>query len=187
MVPITDGGELDMDAFAKLLTAKTKLVGVVHVSNALGTINPVAEIIRAAHEVGAVVLLVCAMVPPDRERRGTLLAIVLALAMLFTSSFLLWAGRSCLLDTGMAFFATFTLAALLMTERHWAWWLAAGLAAGLGSLQKSHFTAGVFVLFGVAMLVAAYRRRSGPNSLRSGQTARGPSDSSRFPVWKGSR
>ncbi len=50
-------GTLQMDKLDDLLTDKVKLVGVVHVSNALGTINPVEEIIRRAHEVGAVVLL----------------------------------------------------------------------------------------------------------------------------------
>jgi cysteine desulfurase/selenocysteine lyase len=56
-VPVTPGGELDMDAFATLLTERTRMVGVVHVSNVLGTINPVAEITRMAHEVGALVLV----------------------------------------------------------------------------------------------------------------------------------
>lgn len=57
VIPITDDGELDMEAFEKLLTEKTKFVSVVHVSNALGTINPVKTIIRKAHEAGAVVLV----------------------------------------------------------------------------------------------------------------------------------
>lgn len=56
-VPVTPGGELDMDAFATLLTERTRMVGVVHVSNVLGTINPVAEITRMAHAVGALVLV----------------------------------------------------------------------------------------------------------------------------------
>lgn len=55
--PVTPGGELDMDAFAALLTERTRMVGVVHVSNVLGTINPVAEITRMAHAVGALVLV----------------------------------------------------------------------------------------------------------------------------------
>jgi len=57
VIPVTDAGELDMDAFRALLSERTRLVSVVHVSNALGTINPVAEIVRLAHEAGAVVLL----------------------------------------------------------------------------------------------------------------------------------
>ncbi len=56
-VPITPEGELDMEAFDKLLTPKTKLVAVVHISNALGTINPVKEIAQKAHAVGAKVLV----------------------------------------------------------------------------------------------------------------------------------
>lgn len=57
VIPITDDGELEMEAFEKLLNEKTKFVSVVHVSNALGTVNPVREIIRLAHAVGATVLV----------------------------------------------------------------------------------------------------------------------------------
>lgn len=57
VIPVTDDGELDMQAYAALLNERTRLVGVCHVSNALGTVNPVAEIIRQAHEVGALVLV----------------------------------------------------------------------------------------------------------------------------------
>ncbi|HEY8661926.1 MAG TPA: cysteine desulfurase [Hanamia sp.] len=57
VVPINDDGELLMDEYRKLLSSKTKLVSIVHVSNALGTINPVKEIIDAAHQIGAVVLV----------------------------------------------------------------------------------------------------------------------------------
>ncbi len=57
VIPITDAGELNMDEFAKRLTGKTRLVAVGHVSNALGTINPVAEIVQAAHAKGALVLI----------------------------------------------------------------------------------------------------------------------------------
>ena len=116
--------------------------------------------------LGSLLLLVFALFPPDRERRGMAGAMTLALAMLFTSSFILWAGRSCLLDSGMAFFATMTLASLLMTERHWSWWLVAGLVAGLGSLHKSHFTAGLFVMFGLIFLVQALRQRDQDQPLR---------------------
>ena len=57
VIPINDAGELLMDEFDKLLTPKTKMVACVWVSNALGTINPVKEIIEKAHTVGAKVLL----------------------------------------------------------------------------------------------------------------------------------
>ena len=57
VIPINDAGELLMDEYEKLLSAKTKLVACVWVSNALGTINPVKVIIEKAHAVGAVVLL----------------------------------------------------------------------------------------------------------------------------------
>jgi cysteine desulfurase / selenocysteine lyase len=57
IIPVTDEGELDIDEFKKLISPKTKLVSVVHASNSLGTINPVKEIIEAAHRVGAVVMI----------------------------------------------------------------------------------------------------------------------------------
>jgi cysteine desulfurase / selenocysteine lyase len=55
--PITDRGELDLDAFDRLLTPRTKIVAMIHVSNALGSINPVAELTRKAKAAGAVVLV----------------------------------------------------------------------------------------------------------------------------------
>jgi len=57
VIPVTEIGELDMEAFSKLLSPKTKVVAVNHASNSLGTINPAKEIVRLAHEVGAVVLI----------------------------------------------------------------------------------------------------------------------------------
>jgi cysteine desulfurase / selenocysteine lyase len=57
IIPINDKGEILMESFEELLNEKTKFVSVVHVSNALGTINPVKEIISKAHRVGAKVLL----------------------------------------------------------------------------------------------------------------------------------
>lgn len=57
IIPINDEGELLIDEYKKLLSPKTKLVSVVHASNALGTINPVKQIIDAAHKAGAVVLI----------------------------------------------------------------------------------------------------------------------------------
>jgi len=57
VIPVKDNGELDLDAYKGLLSTKTKLVSIVHVSNSLGTVNPVKEMIFAAHEVGAKVLV----------------------------------------------------------------------------------------------------------------------------------
>jgi cysteine desulfurase/selenocysteine lyase len=57
VVPVTPEGELDLDDFDRLLSERTRIVAMVHVSNALGTINPVEEICRRAHDAGAVVLL----------------------------------------------------------------------------------------------------------------------------------
>jgi len=56
-VPVLDDGQLDLDALDELLAREPKLVGVVHVSNVLGTINPVDEIVRRAHAAGAVVVI----------------------------------------------------------------------------------------------------------------------------------
>ncbi|MDB5462970.1 MAG: aminotransferase, class [Phenylobacterium sp.] len=55
--PITDDGRLDVEAFKALLSERTKVVALTHMSNVLGTVNPVAELTRLAHEAGALVLL----------------------------------------------------------------------------------------------------------------------------------
>ncbi|MCK5041408.1 MAG: cysteine desulfurase [Sphingomonadales bacterium] len=57
VVPITDDGQVDMDAYKKLLSPRTKFVSIIHVSNAIGTIVPVKEMTALAHEVGAKVLI----------------------------------------------------------------------------------------------------------------------------------
>ena len=64
IIPVTDRGELDMEAFCSLLSSRTKLVAVTHVSNALGTINPIEKIIAAAHARGAKVLIDAAQSAP---------------------------------------------------------------------------------------------------------------------------
>ena len=56
-VPMTPTGELDLDAYDRLLTDRTKIVAVTHVSNALGTINPIDKIITRAHDAGALVVV----------------------------------------------------------------------------------------------------------------------------------
>ena len=62
--PVTDRGELDLDAFAALLNDRTRIVSVVHVSNALGTVNPVGEIARLAKARGAYLVLDGAQAAP---------------------------------------------------------------------------------------------------------------------------
>jgi len=57
VVPITDDGRIEADAFADALTDRTKLVGLIHVSNALGTINDVRGLVALAHERGVPVLV----------------------------------------------------------------------------------------------------------------------------------
>ena len=64
VAPMNKRGELLMDEFARLLSPKTKLVAAAHVSNSLGTINPVGEIVRLAHERGAAVLVDGAQAAP---------------------------------------------------------------------------------------------------------------------------
>ncbi|HEY9116320.1 MAG TPA: cysteine desulfurase [Roseivirga sp.] len=56
-IPVLDNGDLDMTAFERMLSDKTKMVAVNHASNSLGTINPIADIIKKAHAVGAKVLI----------------------------------------------------------------------------------------------------------------------------------
>ena len=57
VAPIDDRGDLEMDQFARLITPKTKMVAAVHLSNALGTVNPVAEIVALGRRAGAAVLI----------------------------------------------------------------------------------------------------------------------------------
>ncbi len=57
VIPITNDGELIMEDFHQMLSEKTKIVSVVYASNALGTVNPVKEIIEAAHRVGAISII----------------------------------------------------------------------------------------------------------------------------------
>ena len=57
VIPMTDSGELLMDAYRELFTERTRIVSVAHVSNVLGTVNPVEEMIRYAHEQGVPVLV----------------------------------------------------------------------------------------------------------------------------------
>lgn len=67
VIPVTDRGELDLNAYKRLLSPKTKMVAVVHVSNALGTVNPVKKIAEMAHESGAVVLIDAAQSVPHKK------------------------------------------------------------------------------------------------------------------------
>lgn len=64
VIPMNDMGELQMEAYHSMLSKQTKLVFCNHVSNALGTINPIEEIIEAAHKVGAAVLVDGAQAAP---------------------------------------------------------------------------------------------------------------------------
>ena len=56
-IPVTDIGELDLEVYRQMLGPKTRMVAVGHMSNVTGTVNPAAEIVRAAHEVGAWTLI----------------------------------------------------------------------------------------------------------------------------------
>ena len=71
VIPMSLDGTLDMNAFYNLLSSKTKLVFVNHVSNALGTVNPIEDIIIKAHEYGAKVLVdgaqACPHIKPDLQ------------------------------------------------------------------------------------------------------------------------
>jgi cysteine desulfurase/selenocysteine lyase len=67
VIPVNDQGELIMEEYAKLLGPRTKMVAVGHVSNALGTINPIAEMIRMAHHAGALTLIDGAQAVPHMK------------------------------------------------------------------------------------------------------------------------
>ncbi|MBA2654218.1 MAG: cysteine desulfurase [Gammaproteobacteria bacterium] len=67
VIPITDLGELDITAYMELFTEKTKIVSVAHVSNAIGTINPVAKIVEIAHQHNVPVLLDGAQAAPHMQ------------------------------------------------------------------------------------------------------------------------
>jgi cysteine desulfurase/selenocysteine lyase len=64
VIPVNDDGELEMDAYMQMLGPRTRIVSVVHVSNALGTVNPIKAIIDAAHAVGAVAVIDGAQAAP---------------------------------------------------------------------------------------------------------------------------
>jgi cysteine desulfurase/selenocysteine lyase len=64
VIPISTKGEVDMDAYAALLSPRTRIVAMGHVSNALGTINPVRQVVEQAHDRGAVVLIDGAQAAP---------------------------------------------------------------------------------------------------------------------------
>ena len=64
VVPIDDDGELEFDAFLSMLGPRTRFVSITHVANSLGTINPVRNVIEAAHAVGAPVMLDAAQSAP---------------------------------------------------------------------------------------------------------------------------
>lgn len=64
VIPINDKGEILLDEFQKLLSERTKIVSVVHVSNTLGTINPIRQMIQSAHKMGAFVVVDGAQATP---------------------------------------------------------------------------------------------------------------------------
>jgi cysteine desulfurase/selenocysteine lyase len=100
-IPITDDGILRLDVFEVLLRLKPKLVAFTHVSNTLGTINPVAEMVAMAHEAGALVLVDGAQavphVPVDVQALGADFYVFSGHKMLApTGSGALWARRELL-------------------------------------------------------------------------------------------
>lgn len=64
VIPMLDNGELDLESYRKLLSARTKLVSVGHIANSIGTVNPIKEMIHDAHRVGAKVLIDGAQAAP---------------------------------------------------------------------------------------------------------------------------
>ncbi len=66
-IPIDDRGDLILEEYERLLNPRTRMVAVSHVSNALGTINPVGQIVDMAHAAGAIVLIDGAQAVPHME------------------------------------------------------------------------------------------------------------------------
>ena len=101
--PVTPGGELDMDALEALIGPRTRMVAVVHVSNVLGTINPVADIARIAHAQGALVLVDASQsvphMPVDFEALGCDFMAFTGHKMLGPTGIGVLVGRPALLDT----------------------------------------------------------------------------------------
>ena len=91
LVPVLEDGALDREAFQRLLTTRVKLVAVTYASNVLGTINPVAELIREAHAVGARVLVDAAQSAPHLSLDVTKL----------DADFLVFSGHELLGPTGI--------------------------------------------------------------------------------------
>lgn len=67
VIPVTESGELDLEAYTRLFTEKTKIVSLVHISNSLGTINPIKDMTAQAHAVGAVVVIDGAQAAPHMQ------------------------------------------------------------------------------------------------------------------------
>jgi len=103
VISVTDSGDLDMEAYKKLLGSRTKMVAVVHLSNALGTVNPVKEITDLAHDHGAVVLIDGAQSVPhikvDMQEMGCDFFTFSAHKMCGPTGFGILYGRKALLDS----------------------------------------------------------------------------------------
>lgn len=92
-IPVTDEGRLDMNALDSIIDTRTKAVSVVHQSNILGTINPVAAVMARAHEVGAVGIVdACQSIPHQSVRMRDLGADLVT-----------WSGHKMLGPTGIGF------------------------------------------------------------------------------------
>lgn len=147
--PVTPDGELDMDAMEALIGPRTRMVAVVHASNVLGTINPVADIARLAHAQGALALVDASQsvphMPVDFEALGCDFMAFTGHKMLGPTGIGVLVGRPALLDTIEPFLGGGEMISNVTTEGStWAdlpWKFEAGTppiaeAVGLGAAAR---------------------------------------------------
>jgi cysteine desulfurase/selenocysteine lyase len=164
-LPITDDGRLNLDLLPRLLTPRTRLLGVTAVSNVLGTINPLEEIIALAHAAGALVLVDAAQLVPhqalDVQALGADFVAFSGHKMLGPSGVGILYGRQELLDAMPPFFGGGSMIRRVTLEGFEPAELPAKFEAGTPPIVSA-------IGLGVAI---DYLRRVGPDAIRQHEQA----------------